>query len=101
MSYGFVIRSGSGSIVESVSSDTPPGVLLDTFTYIYSLTPMTKTYSGFVGSQLLPIIQSTRLIGSTVNITVNNAEKSITIVGKYPASENPASGNVLVAVLGV
>ena len=83
MAYGFSITSGTGAVVNQQSSENPPGVYLDTFLYTWSTTPITYTYSSFIGTTLLPIMNSK---GATfVNIAINNSAKTITITGLISA----------------
>lgn len=99
MSYGFEIFSGStGALVESVSTDNPPGVLVESFAYTWSTTPVTKTYSSFQGQRLLPILISVSNFGSSVTITVNNSAKEITITG---VSTLTGRSDAQVVVLGL
>ena len=79
MSYGFSITSGTGSTVTQQSSENPPGVLLDSFFYTWSTTPITYTYSSFTGTTLLPVLYSPNLC--YVQIDVNNTAKTVTITG--------------------
>lgn len=101
MSYGFKIISGQSSVVSSVSSDRPPGVLLERFIYQYSQTPVVKSYPNFIGSDLLPVLMSLSNLGTDATITVNAGQKTITITGNVPPSQIIGARNALVTVLGV
>jgi hypothetical protein len=101
MSYGFKIISGQSSVVESVSSDRPPGVLLERFIYQYSQTPLVKSYSNFVGSDMLPVLVSLSNLGTDATITVNTTQKTVTITGNAAPSQVIGAQNALVLVLGV
>jgi hypothetical protein len=99
MSYGFSIYSGSGTLVETISSDTAPGVLVDSFYIVWSNGySITKSYPDFKGSELLvSIVGSGYSTGMT--ISVNNSTKSVTITCFKPLGPTPIDGNVL--VLGI
>jgi hypothetical protein len=101
MSFGFKIVSGDASVVESVSSDRPPGFLLERFIYQYSQTPLVKSYSNFVGSDMLPILVSLSNLGTNVTIAVNTTQKTVTITGNVAPSNIVGAQNALVLVLGV
>lgn len=101
MSFGFKIVSGGAAVVESVSSDRPPGVLLERFIYQYSQTPLVKSYPNFVGSDMLPVLVSLNNLGTDATITVNAAQKTVTITGNVQPTQIIGAQNALVLVLGV
>lgn len=100
MSYGFSIYSGTTSLVESISSENPPGVLVDEFVVsISSTTTFSKSYPSFIGSTLLPLIF---ILGSprvSVEIEVDNPNKTIYLYGRTSSIPLPTS-DVQVIVLG-
>lgn len=99
MSFGFQIYSGTtGALVESISSDTPPGVLIETFTYTWSLTPLVKSYTNFPGKSLFPILNSLSVFGSSVDIAIDNTNKTITITGTGTLT---GRNNAIIVVLGI
>lgn len=100
MAYGFSITSGTGSTVTQTSADNPPGVFVDSFYYTWSSSTQTYTYSSFEGSTLLPILFSTALIGTYVNISVNNSTKTISITGVVIGSTTIGQNPAYITVLG-
>lgn len=101
MTYGFKIVSGTGALVQSISSERPPGFLLERFIYQYSQTPLVKSYPSFQGSEILPVLVSLDYLGTDVTITVNNSAKTVTITGNVPANQIIGARNALILVLGV
>lgn len=85
MSYGFSVVTGSGSTVTYSNTDTPCGVLLDSFTYTWSTTPLTKYYSSFAGTELHVETYAQSINGtSDITLDINNSGKYITITGQVP-----------------
>lgn len=101
MSFGFKIVSGTGALVQSVSSERPPGFLLERFIYQYSQTPLVKSYPNFVGSDMLPVLISLSNLGTDATITVNTAQKTVTITGNVPPAQIIGARNALILILGV
>jgi len=96
MAFGFTITSGTGSTVTQQSTDTPPGIYLDTFLYTWSTTPVTYSYPTFAGTRILPVMHSRG--ATSVSIIVDNTAKTITITG---VSVLGGTSNAYFIILGV
>jgi hypothetical protein len=101
MSYGFDIYSGTTTLVESISSENPPGVFVDEFVYTYSTTTFSKSYPSFIGNTLLPLIFILGSPRTQIEIEVDNPNKTIHITGRSGLGGVPTpANNAQIVVLG-
>ena len=102
MAFGFQFVTGSGgSLVDSISSDNPPGLLIDSFFFTRSSGSTTRTYSSFNGTTLLAWITSSSInLTTDVSVSVNQSTKTVT-VSAGSATWSGARGNAIVTVVGV
>jgi len=101
MSYGFAIKTGTGTVVDLISSDNVPGIYLDSFFVTYSAgTSTTTTYPSFIGSQLLVNLLPIFGVATDISVSINNSTKTITVTCGS-TSITPLQVNAQVTVLGV
>lgn len=100
MSFGFAITTGEGALVQTISSDNPPGVIVDSF-YVSYGTTVTRSYPNFPGSALYVIAvpqDATKMPGPV--ISVDNSGKSVSVQSPTAASAFMQVGFIAL-VLGV
>lgn len=102
MAYGFELYSGTGTLVESASADTPQGLFVDSFNFQASFnfqgsgaTPVVKSYPNFTGTTLLPVVYGPWYVGVTID--VDNPNKTITFTPVRTLTPQPV---LYVVVLG-
>lgn len=102
MTFGFKFVTGSsGQYIDSISSDNPPGLLIENFFFLRSSGSITKTYSSFNGSQLLAWVTCSESGKSTdVTVSINQSTKTLT-VNSGSSTWAGAQGNAIVIVVGV
>lgn len=102
MAFGFKFVTGSsGAYVDSISSDNPPGLLIDNFLFTRSSGSTSRTYSSFNGSQLLAWITCSDANKSTdTTVSINQTTKTVT-VSAGSATWAGAQGNAIIIVVGV
>jgi hypothetical protein len=101
MSYGFSIKTGTGSVVDLVSSDNVPGVYVDSFFVTYSAgSSVSRTYSSFPGTQLLATLSPVVGVATAISISINNLTKTITVTCNSVSDPNLRQ-NANVVVMGL
>ncbi len=101
MSYGFSIQTGTGNVVDLISSDNVPGVYIDSFFVTYLAgSSVSRTYSSFPGSELLATLSPVVGVATAMSISINNSTKTITVTSNSVSDANLRQ-NANVVVVGV
>lgn len=100
MSYGFSIQTGTSSTIQYISSDTPAGVFVDSFLYVYGSGTVVKTYS-YTGTLLACICNSISAswnsLLSPITVTIDQNSHTVTV----NSGSGIAAGDALIMVLGI